>query len=378
MDEPLPRIHFVTGFLGSGKTTAIVGLTSLLQAQGTRVGVVTNDQGRRQVDYAFVRASGIPAVAVSEGCFCCRYDDFEERILSLSREERPQVVFAESVGSCADVVATVVKPFDSFRRKHDPPGNVTAFVDARMLEARYSEKRLPFSDGVLYIFDKQIEEATLLVINKRDRLTTDRAEAVAAEAEKRHPGKRILLHSAFDKEDLQSWHRELQALSERDGRTLGSLSEIDYHRYGAAEQELAWLDFEGVVRRRPESNVDGREALVDLIADFAHRLDVAEAPIGHLKAVITGDDGRSQKISLTGAENKLPSYTSAVAPQVSKQLRLPCTVLVNARVMAGANVLEQSFQEAISKAEAQSGIIVERQLQDTFVPGFPKPVHRFG
>ena len=39
------QLHIVGGFLGSGKTTAIIAIAHQLIAQGNKVGVVTNDQG---------------------------------------------------------------------------------------------------------------------------------------------------------------------------------------------------------------------------------------------------------------------------------------------------------------------------------------------
>jgi hypothetical protein len=310
-------------------------------------------------------------------------------VLSLSREEQPEVVFAESVGSCADVVATVVKPFDAFRQKHSPPGTITTFVDARMLEARYSEKRLPFSDGVLYIFDKQIEEAALLVINKRDLLTTERAQALRKAAERRFPEKKVLLHSALQEEDLQTWYRELTNLPGSGGRSPESLTAIDYRRYGSAEQELAWLDFEGVVARKRDtgsskatptltsaSRETDRDVLTQLIARFARLLDEEGAPLGHLKVVITGDAAVSSKISLTAAGSNHSSYETTLSRQIPVNLRLPVRVLLNARVMADAEVLERSFERAVSEVAAEAGLTIEKQFQESFVPGFPKPVHR--
>ena len=44
------------GFLGSGKTTAIVRAAQLLINAGRRVAVITNDQGEQQVDTAFVKS----------------------------------------------------------------------------------------------------------------------------------------------------------------------------------------------------------------------------------------------------------------------------------------------------------------------------------
>ena len=53
----MTRLHLVGGFLGSGKTTAIAAAAKLLMAQGLRVGVVTNDQGKYLVDTAFFAAA---------------------------------------------------------------------------------------------------------------------------------------------------------------------------------------------------------------------------------------------------------------------------------------------------------------------------------
>ncbi len=63
------ELHVVGGFLGSGKTTAIIGAAKYLMAHGKRVGVVTNDQGRYLVDTAFFRSEAVPTVEVTGGCF---------------------------------------------------------------------------------------------------------------------------------------------------------------------------------------------------------------------------------------------------------------------------------------------------------------------
>ncbi|MCG3209511.1 MAG: hypothetical protein FOGNACKC_03138 [Anaerolineae bacterium] len=40
------KLHLAGGFLGSGKTTTIIGAAKQLLAHGQRVGVITNDQGK--------------------------------------------------------------------------------------------------------------------------------------------------------------------------------------------------------------------------------------------------------------------------------------------------------------------------------------------
>lgn len=63
-------LHIVGGFLGSGKTMAIIGAAKHMMAYGRRVDVVTNDQGRYLVDTAFFRSEAVPTVEVTGGCFC--------------------------------------------------------------------------------------------------------------------------------------------------------------------------------------------------------------------------------------------------------------------------------------------------------------------
>ena len=87
-------LHLVGGFLGSGKTTAIIAAARHLLAASQRVGVVTNDQGRYLVDTAFFQTQQVPTVEVTGGCFCCHYDDLEERLEELDRSALPHVIFA--------------------------------------------------------------------------------------------------------------------------------------------------------------------------------------------------------------------------------------------------------------------------------------------
>ncbi len=153
------RIHLVGGFLGAGKTTAIIQAARALMAQGVKVGVVTNDKGKHLVDTAFFRSAALPTAEVAGGCFRCNFDELEKRINQLKEEARPEVIFAESVGSCADMAATVLEPLLRLQDEQEDPTSFSVFVDARLLRMWLLGVELPFSDEVQYIFEKQIEEA---------------------------------------------------------------------------------------------------------------------------------------------------------------------------------------------------------------------------
>src|SRR5215831_82268 len=108
--SPMPPIlSVIGGFLGAGKTTLILTATRILQNRGLRVAVILNDQGDELVDTHLVQQSGIACDQVTGGCFCCRFPDLLDAAARLLAWQ-PDVIFAEAVGSCTDIVATTVRP----------------------------------------------------------------------------------------------------------------------------------------------------------------------------------------------------------------------------------------------------------------------------
>src|SRR5438105_5156312 len=104
------RFIMVGGFLGAGKTTTLARLARFYMERGQRVGLVTNDQAQDLVDTNSLRAQGFPVEEVPGACFCCRFEDLMAKVQQLQDSERPDIILAEPVGSCTDLVATVVQP----------------------------------------------------------------------------------------------------------------------------------------------------------------------------------------------------------------------------------------------------------------------------
>src|SRR5579862_302 len=104
------RFVMVGGFLGAGKTTTLSRLARLYMNRGQRVGLVTNDQAQDLVDTHSLQAQGFAVEEVAGACFCCRFGDLIGKVDRLQNSEHPDVILAEPVGSCTDLVATVVQP----------------------------------------------------------------------------------------------------------------------------------------------------------------------------------------------------------------------------------------------------------------------------
>ncbi len=121
-----------------------------LMAQGKTVGVVTNDKGKHLVDTAFFRSSAIPTAEVAGGCFRCNYDELEKRLNELEEASHPDVIFAESVGSCADMAATVLQPMLEYLEKSDNHTSFSVFCDVRLLRMWLMGRSCLFRWGHLY------------------------------------------------------------------------------------------------------------------------------------------------------------------------------------------------------------------------------------
>src|SRR2546422_8376293 len=89
---PMPDARYIMigGFLGAGKTTAMLRLARKLAGDGLRVGLITNDQSSGLVDTTLARASGLPVEEITGGCFFCRVRS-EEQTSEL--QSRLQIVF---------------------------------------------------------------------------------------------------------------------------------------------------------------------------------------------------------------------------------------------------------------------------------------------
>lgn len=357
-------LHVVGGFLGSGKTTAIAAASRQLLAAGWRVAVVTNDQGQYLVDEAFLDLVEAPAVSVSGGCFCCHYDDLAERLAGLEAEAQPDIVFAESVGSCADLVATVIKPLLTLPEAIAEPASFSVFVDARLLQRRLNGQEMPYGENIVYIFDKQIEEAGLLVINKADLLPPAAQDDLLAQARARFPEKTCRLQSGFDAESVAGW---LAALQENAAATaaLPSLA-IDYERYGAGEAELAWVD--QVLLLQPPAGA-GATAVSALLQGINEALVAQGLPLGHVKFLI--DDGRRPlKMSLPN------SPQDGWQPDLAALADGPLRVTINARVAGAAAAVARLFGETATAVLAAQGVPFTVAAAEAFHPGFPAPTHR--
>src|SRR4051812_14219707 len=191
------RYIMIGGFLGAGKTTAVARLAERFAKQGLRVGLITNDQGTELVDTAMLRSQGFATEEIPGGCFCCRFNSLVDAAKKLSDATRPDVFIAEPVGSCTDLVATVTYPISRIYGKDFSIAPLSVLVDPTRAERVFGlAPGSKFSEKVLYIYRKQLEEADFVVINKSESVDAKRLEALQKKLRDEFPHAEVLAVSA--------------------------------------------------------------------------------------------------------------------------------------------------------------------------------------
>ncbi len=344
-----PWLVPVGGFLGAGKTTLILAAARLLLARGIRCAAILNDQGDDLVDTELVRRHEIEAAQVAGGCFCCRFSDFLAAMGRLA-EHRPSVLFAEPVGSCTDLSATILQPL----KQDCAPGirlaPLTVAVDPAQSRDLLSESADP---DMAFLFRNQIEEADLVAFTKSD-LRSEFPEL---------PGASVRYLSARTGQGIAEWLDEVLSGALPAGARL---LDLDYPRYARAEAALAWLNWRAAVRlSRPLTPayvigpfMDGLDAaLSGSSIRIAHLKVIGTAATGYVKAAQTGN-GREPDV-----EGQLDA-----APASRHE------VLLNLRAVADPAILERIVRAEIARLPGKC----RGESLQCFRPGAPKPERRVG
>jgi Ni2+-binding GTPase involved in maturation of urease and hydrogenase len=359
------RFAMVGGFLGAGKTTTIARLARYYMGQGLRVGLVTNDQAQDLVDTTSLRAQGFSVQEVPGACFCCKFDELVARTTDLQESERPDLILAEPVGSCTDLVATVVQPLKALYsgRFRVAPYSVL-FKPSHGLRILRNEGA-GFSAKAAYIFRKQLEEADTIVVNRADELRPRDLQDLRWLLADQFPDTPVLVVSAKTGHGFDAY----TGLLNQDGAFGRKLLDIDYDTYAEGEAELGWLNTSAHLSSETPFAID--PVLTAAIDGLRPALASLGGEVAHLKVIGIEQGGAFGVANLvssaTGTELSLPSQASAS----------DLDLILNARVAIDPSALEREVHLVVREVCAELGIQVEFRQSQSLRPGRPTPTHRY-
>jgi len=357
----------VGGFLGAGKTTALLRLAEHLTSKGRRVGLITNDQSSGLVDTTLLDSHGYPVQEITGGCFCCRFNSLTSAAERLAESARPDVFLAEPVGSCTDLRATVQYPLRRMYGDNYRIAPLSVLVDPiRALRVLGVESGKAFSEKVLYIYGKQLEEADLILINKADLLTPDRQVALEGALLRNYPSAALMTVSARTGAGLATW---FDRVASTDSHT-GQAPAVDYDVYAEGEAMLGW--FNGTFQLTSQTRFDGNQLLSDLAHEVRGRLTAGRPEVAHFKMVLSPSEDGSDiaVINLVGSDREVEFSHNLQDELMSGEL------IVNLRAETDPETLRTAVFESLQTVASRAGAQTEVLHTEHFRPARPVPTYR--
>jgi G3E family GTPase len=357
----------VGGFLGAGKTTALLRLAEYLSARGRRVGLITNDQSYGLVDTAVVSARGYPVREITGGCFCCRFSSLTDAARQLAAEARPDVFLAEPVGSCTDLRASVQYPLRRLYGDDYRVAPLSVLVDPiRALRILGLEAGARFSPKVRYVYRKQLEEAEIIVINKADLLERARRVRLEDAVRSGYPDADVYSVSARTGDRLDDWFSRIVE-AEGDGRTA---PDVSYETYAEGEALLGWCN--GAFRFAGRTPFDGNRLLLDLVEEVARGLARSHVEIAHFKMTLTPepDLGDIGVVNLVGTDRTIELVHGLKDDLIEGEL------ILNLRAEGDPEILRAAVADSVTRIAAPRGIRAVTRHLEHFRPSRPSPTHR--
>jgi G3E family GTPase len=363
------RYIMIGGFLGAGKTTCVSKLAQELTDQGFTVGLITNDQGSELVDTAMLRSRGFATEEIPGGCFCCRFNSLVDAANKLTELSRPDVFIAEPVGSCTDLVATVTYPLRRMYGANFVISPLSVLVDP--IRAQRIFGLAPggkFSEKVLYIYRKQLEEADFIVVNKCELLDEGNLAQLSARLSVDFPKAEIFMVSARTGKGLEEWFARIAAGEQPDGAAMA----VDYKVYADGEALLGWLNCTVSVDK--PDDFDGNALLRSLAESMQKTLNADNAEVAHLKMTFSPNEGLGDIAVINVVRNDFVPELSLELPDMVRAGQ----VIINCRAEAAPDLLLAAVETALSATRAQfPGINLKLEHSEHFRPGKPEPTHRF-
>ena len=180
---PKIQTHLFTGFLGTGKTSAIRSLIAQ-KPHSEQWLIIVNEFGEIGIDGAVLAENGIPVAEISGGCLCCSAgEQMDSTIRAMLQKSTPQRILIEASGlaHAAGIIDELRAP--EFADTLDIAAVFTLIDPRQFIDDNYAQNPL---------YRDQISVADVLVASKLDLCTSEQIAAFRAKAAQLFPPKSLV------------------------------------------------------------------------------------------------------------------------------------------------------------------------------------------
>jgi Ni2+-binding GTPase involved in maturation of urease and hydrogenase len=335
----------------------MIKLATGLAESGSKVGLITNDQGETLVDTQYSRSLGFSVAEVLRGCFCCKFNDLIMSARGLVADSKPDFIIAEPVGSCTDLQATVMAPLRSIYGDEFEVAPLMVLVDAGSLKEAVPDPET--LNG--YLRKHQIEEADVVVLSKADTVDPGDLPGLRDIIRGCNPSAEVISYSVVSGDGFKS----IIDMVRSGKRTPHTPVDIDYDRYAAAEAELGW--YNGTFKFTLPAKTDSYDVALKLMGYVSSQY--GDADLAHVKLILKSEKN-ALKMNLVNGSVNVDGVKGSRYGEGATVLNL------NARVVSSPEKLTEVIRDAVKMALDAPCVDVESFEDTCFSPSHPNPTHR--
>ncbi len=355
----------ISGFLGSGKTTTMVSMAEYMRSKNLKCALITNDLGSNLVDTNFVASHHVPVVEISDGCLC---HDVPQTVASFQElaKGNPDLIIFEPVGCCVDMVRQVYADLQKNYAGIYELVPVTAVVDPlryRAIVMKEGEDTLPEESS--YMFERQLAESEVFLLNKTDLLTEDEIKAITQSLNEQYPGVPVVPVCAKDGTGFNKWAELI--LNGQQSKLKSLVMDWDLVFVGA--KKMGWYNCTNKIAGIDEAPCDMNAFVKDLMEQIKSGVKKKSIEAVHLKTICKAGD-EFVKAALTSIKNDI-FVSHTMNSSVTEAM-----LVVNIRAVASPDTLSEIIADALKQVMADHKLqLLEGAYQSfTSMDEAPEPV----
>lgn len=350
----MKKFCVISGFLGSGKTTVMMALTRYWNSSGIPAAMISNDLGSKGLaDHRYASLAGCNASELTGNCICYQTENLAAR-LEERFAEGCQMVLSDIPGFGVGALEHV---YHTLHRQY--PNCCTLSPFTVLVEPHSLKLLAQENDPRSYILHAQLVEADLIVLNKRDLLSSSQLENARSLLASKYPLARILTVSSLTGSGVPEL---AQALLEGSA----SLRRPDIGYGGPSFQKAMGCISEYNSQYYVQvccNTFDGNQYLLDLGNAVSRGIQQVKAQIPHLKLLAWEPEGDYAKLDLLGTDREI---------RVTKRFSHPCTdlaVVLNTSALCPSDTLDNIVSVAAEQISRKYGLTKLDFMKECFGMG---------
>ncbi len=358
MTKAKAKYMVTSGFLGAGKTTAMIAFAKSINRRYGKAAILANDLGASNiVDADFTATTDILTTQISGNCICYQHENLVDKLNQLV-SQGATIIMSDIPGCGIGALDHVYIQLEGRRPGEFELMPFTCIVDPlrlRMIMPEAAELNLP--PEMRFLLEAQMAEADLIALNKIDLMSREQIEKSVAFIQSSFPETKLLTMSALTGEGVDEVVDYLMQ-----NRSAAKHKDIGYgsEAFIAAESLLSWYNRRVFLEEMDDRAVDFNAVVSDVFEEIREGLKDKKSNVPHLKAFASGEGDDFIKASLIGVD-----YETEYARRLAKPYSA-ISLIINARAAADSQDMANIVDDALEAVSEKHNLKIRTFFVESF------------